>query len=274
VRTLSEHRCFGGVQGFYEHESALTGGPMRFGVYMPAKSNPPVVYYLAGLECNEQTFATKAGAQRWAAELGLALVTPDTSPRVRLPGDDASWDFGLAASYYVDATQPPWSGVYRMRSYIADELRSFVEGAFPLASRRGIMGHSVGGHGALTLGLTRPDVYACVSALAPMSAASRVPWGEKAFAQLLGENRSAWRAYDACELVRSGKRASASIRIDQGGADKFLKTQLLPEIFEKACIEAAQPIELHMHEGYDHGYYFVSSVVEAQLRHQARALAG
>ncbi len=273
MKTLSEHRCFGGVQGYYEHDSALCGGPMRFGVFMPPTTHPRVIYYLAGLECNDQTFASKAGAQRWAADLGLALVTPDTSPRARVPGDDAAWDFGQSASYYVDATREPWSRVYKMRSYITDELRTVVESAFPLADKRGIMGHSVGGHGALTIGLTRPDLYGSVSALAPMTAPSRVPWGEKAFTELLGEPGAAWSAYDACELVRAGKRTHGAIRIDQGSADKFLKTQLLPDTFQTVCREAGQPLGLHMHEGYDHGYYFVSSVVENQLHHHAKALA-
>ena len=269
VTVTSEHRCFNGVQGFYEHESKLCGGPMRFGVYMPPWKKPPVVYYLAGLECNEQTFAMKAGAQRIAAELGLALVMPDTSPRTRLPGDDASWDFGQAASFYVDATRSPWSSAYRMRSYILEELRHVVEQRFSVATdRRGIMGHSVGGHGALTLGLSA-EAYDSVSAIAPVVAPSQVPWGQKAFASYLGDDKSAWASHDATALVTSGKRTRNPVRIDQGTADKYLTTQLKPELFAAACKGRGEALELVMHEGYDHGYYFVSTVVSLQLQHHA-----
>ena len=270
VTVKSEHRCFNGVQGFYEHESKLCGGPMRFGVYMPPWKKPPVVYYLAGLECNEQTFAMKAGAQRIAAELGLALVMPDTSPRsARFPGDDVSWDFGQAASFYVDATQTPWASAYRMRSYILEELRQVIEQRFSVATdRRGIMGHSMGGHGALTLGLSA-QAYDSVSAIAPIVAPSQVPWGQKAFTGYLGEDKNAWAAYDATALVASGKRTKNPVRIDQGTADKFLTTQLKPELFAAACKERGEALELVMHDGYDHGYYFISTVVSLQLQHHA-----
>ncbi len=270
VQVKSEHRCFNGVQGFYEHESKLCGGPMRFGVYMPPWKKPPVVYYLAGLECNEQTFAMKAGAQRIAAELGLALVMPDTSPRAaRFPGDDASWDFGQAASFYVDATQAPWSSAYRMRSYIVDELRAVVEQRFNVATdRRGIMGHSMGGHGALTLGLSA-NTYDSVSAIAPIVAPSQVPWGVKAFTGYLGDDKRVWADHDATALVTAGKRTRNPVRIDQGSADKFLTTQLKPELFAAACKERGEALELVMHDGYDHGYYFVSTVISLQLQHHA-----
>jgi S-formylglutathione hydrolase len=271
----SEHRCFGGVQGFYEHESRECKGPMRFGVFMPPVEKPPVVYVLAGLECNEQTFATKAGAQRIAAELGLALVMPDTSPRTaRFPGDDASWDFGQAASFYVDATVAPWSQAYRMRSYVTGELRTLVESTFPVArDRRGIMGHSVGGHGALTIALSAED-YTSVSAIAPVVAPSRVPWGMKAFTGYLGEDRKGWEAYDATALVAAGKRTRHPIRIDQGSADKFLVPQLKPELFAAACKEHGQELTFVLHQGFDHGYYFISTIVELQLRHHATLISG
>jgi S-formylglutathione hydrolase len=277
LEPLSEHRCFGGVQGFYRHHSAVTAGPMRFGVFVPPQAVAlprPALYYLAGLECNETTFAIKAGAQRAAAQLGLVLVTPDTSPRgPRYPGDDASWDFGQSASFYVDATQEPWRESYRMDSYVAQELPALVEQHFPVAAGvRGIFGHSVGGHGALVLGLRHPDVFRSVSALAPMVAPSRVPWGRKAFAAYLGADPVAWSAYDACDLVRT-RALSGEILIDVGNADKFLETQLKPQLFESACAEGGQRLQLRRQSGYDHGYYFVSTFVGDHLAHHARALS-
>jgi len=276
LETLSEQRCFDGVQGFYSHASQATGGPMRFGVFVPdraARAPCPAVYYLAGLECNEQTFAIKAGAQRIAAELGLVLVTSDTSPRVaRYPGDDASWDFGVAASFYVDATQEPWRRSYRMDSYVTRDLPAVVERHFPVRpDARGIFGHSVGGHGALALALRNPELYRSVSALAPVVAPSQVPWGQKAFAGYLGDARDAWSAYDACDLVRARPRPD-KLLIDVGTADKFLTEQLRPELFEAACADAGQPLDLRRRVGYDHGYYFVASFVADHLAHHAAAL--
>ena len=232
------------------------------------------MYFLAGLECNEQTFAIKAGAQRAAAELGLVLVTSDTSPRAtRYPGDDASWDFGVAASFYVDATQEPWRRSYRMDSYVTRELPAVVERHFPVRpDARGIFGHSVGGHGALALALRNPGRYRSVSALAPVVAPSQVPWGQKAFAGYLGDARDAWSAYDACALVRA-RPLPGKLLIDVGTADKFLDTQLKPELFEAACADAGQPLELRRHAGYDHGYYFVATFVADHLAHHAAALA-
>ncbi|HET9158411.1 MAG TPA: S-formylglutathione hydrolase [Myxococcaceae bacterium] len=273
----SEHRCHGGVQTFHEHRSVACAGPMRFSVFLPPAAvggaRVPVLYVLAGLTCTEETFAIKAGAQRVAAELGLALVTCDTSPRsARFPGDDASWDFGLGAAYYIDATQPPWSSAYRMESYVTEELPEVVEAHFPVASeRRGILGHSVGGHGALTLALRHPDRYRSVSAFSPMVAPSQVPWGIQAFGRLLGPDRARWAEHDATELVKR-QRFPGVIRIDQGTADQFLATQLRPELFSVACAESRQPLELRMREGYDHGYWFIQSFVEEHLRHHAAAL--
>ncbi len=275
--TRAEHRLFGGVQGFYEHESAACAGPMRFAVYLPpraAAGEPvPVLYFLAGLTCNEETFAIKAGAQRVAAELGLAIVTMDTSPRhARFAGDDADWDFGLGAGFYLDATTAPWAAAYRMRTWVTRELRALVETSFPLRSdKRGIFGHSMGGHGALTIALGLPGEYGSVSAFAPIVAPSQVPWGQKAFGGYLGDDRAAWAAHDATALVKQ-HRAPGTVLIDQGLSDKFLERELRTELFEAACAEAGQPLELRRHAGYDHSYWFIATFVEDHLRHHARAL--
>jgi len=278
--TRKEHRCFDGVQGFYEHQSAACGGPMRFAVYQPPAARRgqrvPVLYYLAGLSCTEETFAIKSGAQRTAAELGLALVSCDTSPRAtRWPGDDAADDFGLGAGFYLDATEAPWSAAYNMYTYVTRDLREAVEANFSIdGARSGIFGHSMGGHGALVIALRNPGAYGSVSAFAPISTPSAVPWGEKAFTGYLGADREAWWAWDASALVRAGHRLDRSILIDQGTADPFLTKQLLPELFETACAEGGQPLVLARHEGYDHGYFFVSSFMERHLRwHHERLTA-
>jgi S-formylglutathione hydrolase len=274
--TLSEQRCFEGVQGFYRHASPATGGPMRFSVFVPerARGAPcPAVYFLAGLECTEQTFVLKAGAQRVAASLGLALVTCDTSPRsARYPGDDASWDFGLGAGFYLDATQAPWNQTYRMETYLTRELPAIVERHFPIApALRGIFGHSMGGHGALVLALRNPTLYRSVSAFAPIVAPSKVPWGLKAFAGYLGDDPDAWSAHDACDLVRA-RPLPASLLVDVGTADKFLERELRPELFEAACADAGQQLQLRRRAGYDHSYFFVATFVADHLAHHARAL--
>lgn len=275
--TRSEHRSFDGVQGFYEHESVACGGPMRFAVYQPPAARRgekvPVLYYLAGLTCTEETFVIKAGAQRVAAALGLAIVTCDTSPRTaRFSGDDAAWDFGQGAGFYVDATEAPWSSAYRMATYVTRELRELVESNFPVrADARGIFGHSMGGHGALVLSLREPDLYRSVSAFAPIVAPSRVPWGEKAFAQYLGSNITEWKEWDAVELLRT-RRWPGEVLVDQGLADKFLERELRPQLLEDACREAGQPLRLRRHAGYDHSYYFISTFVEDHLRHHAAVL--
>ena len=276
LESLAEHRCFGGVQGYYRHESRECASPMRFSVYRPpaAESGPvPVVYYLAGLTCTEETFAIKAGAQRTAAQLGLMLVAPDTSPRIpRLPGDDAAWDFGLGAGFYVDATRVPWSRHYRMYSYVTRELPEVVAANFPARpGATGIFGHSMGGHGALVCALRNPGRYQALSALAPIAAPSRCPWGTKAFSGYLGEDRRDWSEYDATELMSRGAFASR-ILIDQGLSDTFLHQQLLPEAFEAAARSVGQDLELRRHPGYDHGYFFIASFVEDHLRHHAAAL--
>ena len=280
IATIGENRCFDGTQGFYSHASTCCNGTMRFAVYQPpqalAGERVPVVTYLSGLTCTEENFVIKAGAQRVASELGLMVVAPDTSPRGQdLPGEDDSYDLGTGAGFYLDAIQEPWSRAYNMYSYVVEELPTALAAAFPAADleRQGIFGHSMGGHGALTLHLKHPETYRSVSAFSPISAPMRCPWGEKAFSAYLGPDRDAWRDYDASELVR--KRPSRSkILIDQGSADEFLEEQLKPDRLGDACEEAGQHFELRMQPGYDHSYYFIQSFVADHLRHHAAALNG
>ena len=279
MNLLSEHGCFGGVQGFHAHDSVVVGLPMRFSLFLPPQARAgrvPLLVYLAGLTCTEETFPMKAGAQRLASELGLALLAPDTSPRgARLPGEADSWDFGVGAGFWLDATQEPWSRHWRMASWLLDELLPLVTRGFDLdGDRVGIFGHSMGGHGALTLALRHPRRFRSVSAFAPIAAPMRCPWGEKAFSGYLGEDRGQWRAHDASELMRAQTEAPFpdGILIDQGLADKFLAEQLHPEAFEAACEAVGQPLTLRRHAGYDHGYYFIASFVDDHLRHHARAL--
>lgn len=279
IETISEHRCFGGVQGFYRHASGTIGLPMRFSVYRPpqalqAPDTPlPVLMYLAGLTCNEETFPIKAGAQQWAAEHGLILLAPDTSPRdSTIQGVDDSWDFGTAASFYLDAEQAPWKRRWRMESYLTLELLPLVLGHFKARSDRvGIFGHSMGGHGALTLALRHPELFHSVSAFAPIAAPSQCPWGRKAFTGYLGEDRSAWRGHDATQLILDGVRCPPLL-IDQGLADKFLAEQLLPELLEHACRTMDQPLTLRRQPGYDHGYYFIASFMRDHIAHHAAIL--
>ena len=279
-KLLSEHCCFGGVQSFYEHPSNVVGLPMRFSVFLPpqARRGPvPALIYLAGLTCNEETFMTKAGAQRVAADLGLALIAPDTSPRgASIPGEADSWDLGVGAGFYLDATQPPWSAHYRMETYITAELLPLIGSLMPInGSRIGIFGHSMGGHGALTLALRHREVFKSVSALAPICAPIRCPWGRKAFTAYLGSDESAWAAHDATELMTALQAAPypGGILLDQGLSDKFLAEQLHPHLFEAACQKIGQPLTLRRHEGYDHGYYFISTFMVDHLQHHATRLA-
>jgi S-formylglutathione hydrolase len=277
LELISEHACFGGTQRFYQHQSQAVGLPMRFSIFIPATpagTRLPVLFYLAGLTCTEETFPTKAGAQRVAAAEGMILVAPDTSPRgAGVPGETESWDFGAGAGFYVDATALPWSRHYRMYSYIL-ELRALVLASFAAdGERTGIFGHSMGGHGALVMALRNPNLFRSVSAFAPIAAPIRSPWGKKAFGGYLGPDREAWRGWDASELM-AGLHAPfpGGILIDQGLADKFLAEQLHPEAFEAACRKAGQPLELRRHPGYDHGYYFISTFVEDHLRFHRRQL--
>lgn len=275
--TLSEQRCHGGIQGFYRHRSEATGTVMRFAVFVPpqAEVGPvPALYYLAGLTCTEETATVKAGAQQHAARLGLMLVMPDTSPRgAGLPGEDDDWDFGSGAGFYLDATAEPWSRHYRMERYVVEELHALVSDAFPVRGDAcGVMGHSMGGHGALTLALRHPGVFSSVSALAPVCAPCRCPWGRKAFSGYLGDDRGAWAAHDASELIGAGRRCPP-ILVDQGLDDQFLAEQLHPHLLEAACREAGQPLELRRHAGYDHSYYFVQTFIGDHLEHHARGLS-
>jgi S-formylglutathione hydrolase len=277
LELISEHACFGGVQRYYRHQSTAIGLPMRFGVFLPAQASSakvPALFCLAGLTCNEETFATKAGAQRQAAALGLMLITPDTSPRdAAVPGEADSWDLGIGAGFYVDATEAPWHPHYRMYSYLL-ELRELIIAQLPAADDRiGIMGHSMGGHGALVLALRNQDRFKSVSALAPISAPGRCPWGEKAFSAYLGPVSAAWDAYDASALMSTLHRPfPGGILIDQGLSDKFLPDQLFPEVFEAACAAADQPLTLRRHTGYDHGYYFIATVIDDHLKFHHAAL--
>ena len=273
---LEEHRCFGGVQGFYEHPSREADRPMRFGVYVPPQGlqGPrPVVYCLAGLTCNEQTFAIKAGAQQHAARHGLVLVTPDTSPRdTGIPQADADWDFGTGAGFYLDAQREPYARHWRMESWLLGELPPLLHAHFPIRpDRAGILGHSMGGHGALTLSLRHPDRFRSVSAFAPICAPSEVPWGRKAFGGYLGEDAAGWAQHDAVRLIEAGAQAPALL-VDQGLEDPYLASQLRPERLEQACAAAGQPLELRRHPGYDHGYFFIASFIADHLEHHARTL--
>ena len=276
---ISQHRSFGGVVGFYRHDAATTACSMRFSVFNPPqaeKGRVPVLYYLAGLTCSEETFMMKAGAHRIAAELGLMLIAPDTSPRgVKLPGDNDSWDFGVGAGFYVDATQEPWSRHYRMYSYVTEELPKLIDTAFAADRERvGIFGHSMGGHGALTIGLRNPARYRSISAFAPIAAPKSCPWGEKALGGYLGADRDKWSTYDATELVAQLKDAARrpAILIDQGTSDQFLEKQLHPHLFEAAAKKVGYPVTVRMQPGYDHGYYFISTFMEDHLRHHERTL--
>jgi S-formylglutathione hydrolase len=278
MELTSEHACFGGIQRFYKHDSEATGLPMRFSVFIPGQAQGtrlPALFYLAGLTCTEETFPTKAGAQRFAAEEGIILVSPDTSPRgAGVPGETDSWDFGVGAGFYLDATQDPWSRNYRMESYIL-ELRAMVCDELPVDDARvGIFGHSMGGHGALTLALRHPQLFRSVSAFAPIAAPTLCPWGHKAFRGYFGEDSAQWAQHDASILMARAESVPfpQGILIDQGMSDKFLAEQLYPEMFEEACAKAGQTLELRRHAGYDHGYYFISTFIADHLRFHSRQL--
>ncbi len=279
METLSEHAAFGGTVGFYRHASSANSCDMQFSVFVPpqaADGPAPVVFYLAGLTCTEETFMIKAGAQRLAAELGLLLVAPDTSPRGDgVPDDpDGAWDFGLGAGFYLNATEAPWHRHYQMYDYVTAELPALVMSEFPAdGQRQGITGHSMGGHGALTIGLKNPDTYRSISAFAPICSPINCPWGQKALPNYLGSDESAWQQYDATELVKSvDELPKSKILIDQGLADQFLERELHPHLFEAACAERGVELELRRHAGYDHGYYFIATFMDDHLRHHAAIL--
>lgn len=278
LELLSEHGCFGGRQFFYRHPSAETGLPMRFALFLPPRvsgESLSLLVFLAGLTCTEETFTTKAGAQRVAAELGTALLMPDTSPRgANVMGESDAWDFGVGAGFYLDATREPWAKNWRMESYLMQELLPLAVEAFGIdASRIGIFGHSMGGHGALTLALRHPGRFASVSALAPIAAPTRSPWGKKAFSGYLDGDAEHWAQHDASILMsrQAAPPFPRGLLIDQGLADPFLNEQLYPATFEAACRDVGQLLTFRYHEGYDHGYYFISTFVEDHLRfHHAR----
>lgn len=279
ITSITQNKCFDGMQGVYSHTSTETGCTMRFGVFMPPQANSgsariPVLYWLSGLTCTEENFIVKAGAQRIAAELGIAIVTPDTSPRgLDFPGLADSYDFGNGAGFYVDATQAPWSQNFRMYSYITQELPGLIATNFSVdPARVGIFGHSMGGHGALVLALRNPQTYKSVSAFAPIASPLHCPWGEKALAGYLGPNRAAWREYDACALIETRGWKGPTLLVDQGTKDQFLETQLRPELLQEACERAGVALDLRLRAGYDHSYFFIASFVEDHLRFHARNL--
>jgi len=277
LNAVSRNRCFGGMQGVYTHAAETTHCSMRFGVFMPPQAQSarvPVLYWLSGLTCTEDNFIVKAGAQRVAAELGVAIVVPDTSPRgLGYPGEADAYDFGLGAGFYVDATEAPWSEGYRMYSYVTNELPAFVERHFAvIAGRAGIFGHSMGGHGALTIALKNPGRYRSVSAFAPIASPMRCPWGEKALTGYLGSDRSRWREYDATALIADRGWRGPALLVDQGTSDPFIESQLKPELLRQACEQAGVALDLRLRDGYDHSYFFIATFIEEHLRFHARHL--
>jgi len=278
LKIIEHHHCFDGIQATYQHDSEAIALPMRFSIYHPPIEKTtlvPVLFCLAGLTCTEETFMMKAGAQRWAAQHGIMLVAPDTSPRhTGIVEADRDWDLGTGASFYLDATQPPWSRHFRMESYITKELYQLVLDEFNVDGQRiGILGHSMGGHGALMLALRHPNRFRSVTALAPIASPRRCPWGQKAFTHYFGDDKALWNAHDASELMKQSRAAfPQGILIDQGLNDQFLDAQLLPQEFEQACVQAGQPLTLRRHQDYDHGYYFISTFIADHLAFHHRAL--
>jgi len=280
IETISEHECFGGKMGFYRHRSSVNDCDMQFSVFVPPQAENkkvPVLTFLAGLTCTEETFMIKSGAQRNAAELGLMLISPDTSPRGDdVPDDpDGAYDFGIAAGFYLNATEAPWSVNFHMYDYVNRELPEIIFSEFPGdADRQGIFGHSMGGHGALTVGLKNPDTFKSISAFAPICSPINCPWGQKALSNYLGSDQLAWTEYDATELVKQlgDSRPENRILIDQGMDDQFLEQELHPHLFEAACAEHSVDLELRRHEGYDHSYYFISTFMEDHLKHHSALL--
>ncbi len=279
MEKIESHKCFGGVLSVYEHESDCLKSTMKFSVFLPEnaeRQNVPFITFLSGLTCTHENFTHKAGAYQKAAEMSLAIIAPDTSPRGEdVPDEPNSYDFGKGASFYINATENPWAEHYQMETYITEELQSLVCNQLPLNKEsQGICGHSMGGHGALTLFLKHSKLYKSVSAFSPIVAPAQVPWGRKAFARYLGQNEEAWKKHDATELVSQVQDASnqPEILIDQGLSDQFLLEQLRPEIFKEACHRVGQKLNLRLHEGYDHSYYFIQSFIDDHITHHAKIL--
>lgn len=277
MEQIDAHRCFGGQQLRFRHPSAVLNCDMTFSIYLPPQAERgivPVLYWLSGLTCTDENFVTKAGAQRYAAEHGIAIVAPDTSPRGKGVPDDpeGNYDFGLGAGFYVNATQAPWSNHYRMYDYVVEELPALINEQFPVdPDRVSISGHSMGGHGALTIALKNPGRYRSVSAFAPICSPMRCPWGEKALGNYLGDDRETWRQYDSCELIRQADQHTPML-VDQGDADNFLREQLKPELLQQAAQEAGYPLELRIQPDYDHSYFFIASLIGDHLRFHAQYL--
>lgn len=277
LKEVSSNKCFGGVQTRYQHASTTLDCDMKFSVYLPpavADGPVPVIYWLSGLTCTDENFVQKAGAQRIAAEHGVALIAPDTSPRGEHVQDEAdSWDFGKGAGFYVNATERPWVHHYRMYDYVTSELPELINAHFPVRTgRSSVMGHSMGGHGALVVALRNTDQYASVSAFAPVVAPSQVPWGQKAFSMYLGENRDDWVDYDTVQLVAKAEYHLPML-VDQGMADQFLEEQLRPELLETACRDAEYPLTLKRREGYDHSYFYIATFIDEHIAFHARHLS-
>jgi S-formylglutathione hydrolase len=271
LKNVSSNKMFGGVNQQFSHASSVLNCDMRFAIYLPpqatAENKVPVLYWLSGLTCTDENFMHKAGAQRMAAELGIAIVAPDTSPRGENVPDDgnAAYDFGLGAGFYVNATQAPWSNHYQMYDYVVHELPALIEAEFPVTDKRAISGHSMGGHGALTIAIKNPSRYTSVSAFSPISNPINCPWGQKALGQSLGDDQSAWGEYDASELMKVSKHQLPAL-VDQGRADNFLAEQLKPEALQAAAESSHYPLELRMQDGYDHSYFFIASFIEDHLK--------
>lgn len=276
MELLEEHHCFEGRQQRWRHNSAVLNCAMTFSIFLPptnGAAKPPVLYWLSGLTCNDENFTTKAGAQRVAAELGIALVMPDTSPRGDDVADDAGYDLGKGAGFYLNATQAPWANHYRMYDYLRDELPALIQAEFAVSDRCAISGHSMGGHGALVMALKNPGKYVSVSAFAPIVNPAQVPWGQKAFSHYLGEDATTWQEWDSCALMLASQPEQAiPTLIDQGDADQFLASQLQPAVLAEAARQKAWPLTLRIQTGYDHSYYFIASFIEDHLRFHAQQL--
>ncbi len=275
MQLIENNKIFGGQQQVWQHDASTLNCSMKFAIYLPKSAENqslPVLYWLSGLTCTEQNFITKSGFQRYADEHNIIVVAPDTSPRGEGVADADSYDLGQGAGFYVNATQTPWASHYQMYDYVVDELPKLISEHFNVSDKKSIFGHSMGGHGALTIALREAGGYQSVSAFAPIVAPTQVPWGQKAFSAYLGDDKSAWTAYDATELIKSSKDISLPIRIDQGAADNFLAEQLRPALFMQACSEAGVACEYQLHDGYDHSYYFIASFIGEHIAWHAKAL--